>query len=481
MDRAAQLAINAASYLAGAEVSLPTAKDVLASAVDDDTRQIAALAMMSLTRAHVIAFDLSALEKTLRLARSLEDPSSHACGHAWIAWMQGDASAASRHAEEFGEIARHNAWAAETIEATTLRALAATLDGPGEEGTRLARRASRMARTESLPQTEYLANIALSRVRRMEGKAHLSMRILSALMRVAPRPWHGWMRWELVLAGHLDEDADTPSGLLSRGLSALEAGNRDAFNAALKAVEERVQGAAAIVRELAAYRALLDLSRQADSVADFRGGRQVAVPLGLGAACLVGAHASHVVAQPGVAARRVAARGLPLLDSFHRLASAPGRQARTESAIAQLLLCGPEGESEESLFSALYAFAYVPSRHRGVRDVLYHRVRERCGDHATLVRLDGTVHLEVHTMLVVPDPRCSLRPEHALLQTLAQGVATPAEASKALGLPLRTVQDALKRLAKDGACQMRKKGRKVEYEIEDTTFLEPTGVPARKR
>ena len=62
-----------------------------------------------------------------------------------------------------------------------------------------------------------------------------------------------------------------------------------------------------------------------------------------------------------------------------------------------------------------------------------------------------------------------------VLQLVAKrGSVTAKDAAGALGIPLRSAQSALKELVEGGACKLRRDGRKVAYEVEDTTFREPT-------
>lgn len=60
--------------------------------------------------------------------------------------------------------------------------------------------------------------------------------------------------------------------------------------------------------------------------------------------------------------------------------------------------------------------------------------------------------------------------------SVSSGHASAKEAAEALGTPVRTSQDALRRMVDDGACRAEKRGRKLVYHVEDTTFLEPTKV-----
>jgi len=133
--------------------------------------------------------------------------------------------------------------------------------------------------------------------------------------------------------------------------------------------------------------------------------------------------------------------------------------------------------TEDALFRRVYGFAYDEGLHRGVRDVLYHRVRQRLGEVAALVRADGRIRVAHDVSILAPDPRCSPPRDHILLWLLARhGHTSAKDAAKLLGIPVRTAQDGLRRLADDGVCRAEKVGRRLEYHLEDTTFREPTQV-----
>jgi hypothetical protein len=110
-----------------------------------------------------------------------------------------------------------------------------------------------------------------------------------------------------------------------------------------------------------------------------------------------------------------------------------------------------------------------------VRRVLYHRVRQALGEHASLDRVDDRLCLRARTTIAFPDPRCTPAAEDDLVRLLSRlGVLTPQQASELLGMPIRTARDALKRLAEEGVCRLQGEARRHEYVLEDTTFSEPT-------
>src|SRR4029453_533046 len=125
------------------------------------------------------------------------------------------------------------------IEAASLRALALSGSGNLEEATRISRRASRMARTESIPQQEYFANLVLARLRRLNGQTHLATRILQSLLRMASPLWRPWLGWELVMAGAEEleksltdvfECREAPFQSLLAACEAAERGERQRLN-----------------------------------------------------------------------------------------------------------------------------------------------------------------------------------------------------------------------------------------------------------
>ena len=73
------------------------------------------------------------------------------------------------------------------------------------------------------------------------------------------------------------------------------------------------------------------------------------------------------------------------------------------------------------------------------------------------------------------DPRCTQALEDLMLHLFArQGGGTAKGAASELNVPLRTAQLALKQLVDEGAVLVARKGRKVTYSVEDSTFSEPT-------
>ena len=103
-------------------------------------------------------------------------------------------------------------------------------------------------------------------------------------------------------------------------------------------------------------------------------------------------------------------------------------------------------------------------------------MRRAIGDAGTVLDSDDDrFRLLLTRSLLVPDPRSGRSLEDRVLRLLSRGGGESAkEAAQQLGVSLRTAQLALKALVEDGALSTRRVGRSTEYQVEDTTFSEPT-------
>ncbi|MEZ4249532.1 MAG: hypothetical protein R3B99_14990 [Polyangiales bacterium] len=452
-------------------------------------RELACVAMTCLTRRLVLAFDAEALASALAVHATLvDDPSGRSAagltaGHAWSALMRGDADEARRLAGGLHALSREHALAAERIEAKVLDALAAVETGTLDEAVSHARVASRMARTEALPQSEYLANLVLARLRRLSGKPHLAARILSAPF--ASRPVLAWMRLELLSPGASDAIFDR-TRTVPRPTCSARSPKRWSWRArgrsrrswrrcAMRAWRRRPSPTCVATSRSSG---LVDrlTSVGSDAGVSKRRGRRRAARFGLcrGDAKLEPGEVAFVVTS-GETTRVLAPGEAFAGPEVLRVGKAPGRQARTDAAIAALLLAGDEGLHEDGLFERLYGFKFQKDLHRGVRDVLFHRVRQRLVGVGRWCESDRTRGAGPPRSRGRRDPRRGAAPRPSWLFVLASaGHASAREAAEALGIPIRTAQDALRRLADDGACRAIKRGKVLEYHLEDTTFLEPT-------
>lgn len=505
--RAWRVALGAARASAGLEGSLP-ATDMLATFVGASAaargavlRGVGVAARAGFARTD--GADLTRLAAAARqLAREPEDLDldaearlAAALTRAWDAHRRGDETPALPELE--AEAARAGL-PATVIETASLRALVALERGDPEDARRIARRASRMARTESLPQSEYLAHLVLAQVRAHEGHAHLATRILAALARVAPPPWADRLALELVLVAELDaaeaalargpgEAPRSPAAMAARAiLDALEAARADRADDArlhLRSAQDACAGFVPVARRVGELAIAIDPQNdheeQHGDLAAWRSGCG-ALPSRLVGISFLG----RIAREPGVplvlvgrgrAPRRMLEVGACFAPGALRLATSA--QLRTDAATAVLALAGPGGLARDALFERVYGFAFRPATHQGVLDVLLHRVRDRLAPIGEVTRSDARVALAAERDGLVPD--CSVdRPlADLVLRNLARRPGASArDVATELGVALRTVQACLRDLMEEGACEAQKSGRTVAYRVEDTTFSEPSRV-----
>jgi hypothetical protein len=434
--------------------------------------------------------------------------------YAWQSLARGEAEAMEPRMAELFAIASASRDPRLVVEVTALRALVlASLAKTGDALT-FARRASLMARTEAEPDAELLANIVLARMRRHVGKPHLAVRILDALARLVPHAPRAWLEWERLLAGgtspvdalEADDDAagthastaamapmptTAPARIGRRLLLAARAGDRAAFERAAAEVLDATAAWSDVQHEARALIALLDPDRPVpDSLREFRHGADEALRYGLfGARVAPGEQEPGInifaVARPRENGRRVLIDGLGLFVPGRLIACEEGARrahGRTDAGLAMLVLAGPEPTPEAEFFRRVYGFAYSPRTHRGVLDVLLHRMRKRIESSGTITRTDGHLALSLRVAVAVADPRCAPPAAARILSALArQPLATADGVAARLGITLRAAQLALQQLVHDGACVARRTGRHLEFQLCDSTFREPTGTDALRR
>jgi hypothetical protein len=477
-DDAWSLAFRAQGWFADpSRAELPTSGELaLLEPRSDSERRAALVAGALAVEAALLALDGAAAIELDAICARFGDGGWAAMRRAVVALAADDAPELERWSSEVARIGAATSEPMLVLHGASLRAFAAMARDDLDEATKLARRASRMARTEALPQAEYFANAALSRVRRLTGRPHLAALILNAPLKVASRPWLEWLELERAFTELSTDHAGSAARALASMFAAAQAGDRAALESAWTNVA-RIAGVRVMRRDLDVLRTLIVLEEHPEANEWVRGAID-RVPRGFEGLKPVRGETAAVIASPSGERRRILTAAGELVrrecDAVE-FDAAKARQARTETAIAALLLAGPDGEDETVFFQRIYGFPYDAAMHRGVRDVLYHRVRERLGDRAVFDRAEGRVRLEVIAPLLAPDPRSTPPPEHDLLRMLAKlGALTAKDAADALEVPLRTVQDALKRLVDEGACRVDKRGRQLEYRLEDTTFAEPT-------
>jgi hypothetical protein len=227
---------------------LCTLEELEPIAISSEAEHAAVLAASQAAKAFALRFDRPALARVSAwIAPRVERITGEAAAWALVALgLDHVASARWEDAERCASDACSRATAASAsaalLDATALLALSVAPRDLGE-ATRIARRGSRMARTEGLPQSEYLANVVLARMRRLEGRPHHATRILGALARVASPEWRPWIAWELLLAGGLessrsialdgDGSARAAVGSFRDALFAAKEGDRARFDASV--------------------------------------------------------------------------------------------------------------------------------------------------------------------------------------------------------------------------------------------------------
>jgi len=375
--------------------------------------------------------------------------------HAWSALAEGvpftgDLTAAAT-------LARRDEWPALAVECAALAALLAARDGDPRAALVHARRASRMARTESLPQSEYLAGLVLARLRRLTAHPHLAGRILASLRALAPPHWGPWMEWELVLAGGTGPTTPGATALV-HAREAASSADSAGMHAALAAAAQATQGFQLLVADARAVEAMLtpDAETTPEDERPF--------------AAFAGD--AYVLCSPDGPGRRIRAVALPFVDAA-RVDGGEGRGKRIATLAAVLGLAGG-ALAEDECFERVYGFAYVPEMHRGSFDVLLHRARAALEGHARVEREGDRVTMTIARPFVVPDPRMVEPAEARILRAIASGNETARDIAAATDLSLRQTQMLLKSLADEGECAAEKRGRAMLYRVEDTTFSEPT-------
>ncbi|HJL14213.1 MAG TPA: hypothetical protein RMH99_01085 [Sandaracinaceae bacterium LLY-WYZ-13_1] len=426
-----------------------------------------------------VDFDRASLEKWAALGRRVEPRVAPVerrvtLAEALLAYFEGGPDEAASRGSELAESAAGANDETMVLLAACVRALAALGRRETDRATELARRASRMARTEGLLPEEYVANLVLARARRHAGRPHLAVRITTALALVVPPSFHRWVAWEACLAGEpLRRD-----GELAALVDEASAGARERLDARRSALEDRVATCAPMRAELAALVGMLDPRCAAtEPVAPWRRGASSEAPLGIRVPADPTRAAAFVFGrEDGEPGPRLAQAGLGLLPPVRSFERGGQQKHRVHTALAALASRGGAGMTAEALFEAVYGFAPVPVKHDGVFRVLLHRTRKSLGDAGTIDGGDGRLTLRLRIPIVVADSRYR-RPlsEHVLsLVGAGRRGMTAREIARHLELPLRSVQTVLGELVDDGACLAERDGRRVTYVVEDTTFHEPT-------
>ena len=408
--------------------------------------------------------ELAELSRLVRLQRRLGDADYRGLGAAWQALASGDcAGAVDAEVFRVGD-------AVSRIEAASLMALSAIEVGEVDAGVKHARRAVRMARSEGFVALEYLTSLILARARRNAGHPHLALRILMALDEVVPAPWQGWLGFEIALAGGSSPASAWPATRALQSTLANAPCDLDGLFAIWAREVLEVHSATLAPPRSPSAKLLNWIYGTVDRVPGSLTG------LSLPAVDATGAERAGVYVRLGDGRpRRVLRRSVEQAAS-HPLAAHGLKQVRALTALVHLATAYPQGLSREELFQRTYGFPFEAATHDAVYRQLLSRARRLVPEQIELVRGEEKVQLLARGTAYLPDPRCAPELGELILQYLARqaGSASAAEVSTALGVARRTVQQSLKDLVEDGACDMVRQGRNVMYQLEDTTFWKPT-------
>ena len=461
----------------------------------------AAIACVAYEKSALLAIDPKAFAAAWKFHHTLAAPAARSEGALWFAvanaWAcyvgccSSDRIKVTASLEKVRLRAVELKLAALVVESTVLMGLLALSGGTQADARTWLRRAALMAQTEALPQSQYLAHLALARLRRYERRPHLAARILGSLRNVAPSSWRAWLGWEAVLSGlsRINNEAAPvvcgPAQFLEQGLVAAASGDRERFSMQMSHAIGKLEGWVDLQSEVQAVQGCLDpmlpLDQLPEDVRAWVQGQVDLIPRGIDGIVFGRNDPDNTVAcvfvAPNVEPRRLLSVGSALLGT-NLLGALPRVQrnnARIETAAAALALAGSAGLDEADMWKRVYGFQFVIDLHRGTLEVLIHRLRERLGDGAKINRREGGFCFRAEVPMFLIDPRGMPSVDTLILKLFSErGTASARAAADALVVPLRTVQTALAELVAEGHLRVQGKGRSVAYVLEDTVFAEPT-------
>lgn len=267
--------------------------------------------------------------------------------------------------------------------------------------------------------------------------------------------------------------------LLSRLLAAAAEGDRRMLRAAFDGLMARPL-AAHFIQDLTAVSHAIDPARALPEDGPLRrwlvGQTSSPPPALMAIANRRSVHAGRgvLIFREAASARRLLAAAAGLLTAEDAEAVVPEGE-RAATMIAALALADG-GLSIPQLFEAVFGATFDAVKHDGLFRTTLYRARASLGERAVIERTAGKLRLLCTQPFFVLDPRADGSLDDEVLFALAtrSGRAGAKDLASDLSVPLRTVQDALRRLVELGACVRAKRGRAVEYMLEDTTCYEPT-------
>ncbi|MEM9067521.1 MAG: helix-turn-helix domain-containing protein [Myxococcota bacterium] len=439
----------------------------------------APFALSSCVLASVARADVSNLGALCELGRRNGEglgPLAASIASAWWRWQTGSEPGpllvAAKELQVQAVEAKQAQW---VIESAALCALAALGTGDGELALKLARRASRMARTEEMPQHEYLAHLVLARVRRATGQPWLAARILAGLEASASPLWSDWIAWEVLLSsGRVADEEAAERSEFARATNKLRRALDAGIDGDVESLRDALRGgfsAAPLMRDFARVRAALDLDAEVPpDVAPWLAGEGDGIPSVIHGVFVYRKTPAEAPVWIQIGTGRRASWVAVQASTLPRLMASAQEGCREETLLSTLANGSPRPKAE--VFAAVYGFPYREDLHEGTFRVLLHRAKHRLPEGARLEVRDE-IQLAAEEPFWIADPRCGVHTDAFVLGTLAQLRAAGAKQIAAeLGISVRTVQKSLRRLRESGACSVEKSGRRVEYVLEDTTFEE---------
>ncbi|MEM9863970.1 MAG: hypothetical protein AAF938_20390 [Myxococcota bacterium] len=380
--------------------------------------------------------------------------------------LNGNAQQVRRASESLVALGREHADARAVTGGTLLAAIAALLDEEFVESSRLMRRALRMAQTERDWVFNFLAGIFFVRVRRLSGQAHIASRVAAACHRASGHLWHGWLSWERVLAGAEPLPSSTPLGLRAREASTwlLGEGTPPASGGDVALIEEDI-------RRLRAVGGAFDRgdAREDEVLEWVRGSRHELPPMLSGLAMGSQRTQGHVFVSASGPSHRTMRKPREV-----KVLEPSGSDATRVEVLLSRLVFAPEALSREALFRQAYGFRYRPEVHEAAFKTLRSRLRHHIEGLAELKSENANYALQVEEDFAFPDPSSQAALADSILGRLGESRGSAKQLAADLGIPLRTVQAALRSLVEYGSCSAQRVGRRIEYVVEDTNFQEIT-------
>ncbi len=368
----------------------------------------------------------------------------------WTLLVDAVLRGAERRAREVDEALPESASHSASLEAELLcaRAMMALRFEDADVAVHATRRLAIHARTHELSYFELLSGLLVARAKRSASSPVQALRILSALDSVFPQHWSARIAWERTLAGEQVASEDLCTWA--------------------KSVSDTDQEA----------RCFLALARVQDVavpvVDEWRQGLVDEAPYGI---TLRGKDDRNVwVCVEPTGARRETAFAKEKMGA--RVELPPPRQEgqRTYLVLARLALADGMCLSREKLFERVFGYPFESKKHSSLLRVTLNRVNEMLSDHASIQNDVQVFRLVVKQPFSFVDPYQVRKMEDrvlGLLATVGQWLSA-AEIGERLGVPRRTVVDALQALELEETCERERRGATVCFRVEDTTFYEPS-------